>query len=156
MCACTHTHKVTHIFYAHMHYKKTHYSYFIHNKALPKCEPLLGVQNIKYILNPEFMDRTLRCANSGQLLSCHSTDGRTMSREAEGQPAWAKVTETMDLESDPSFINLGQSNKSLLTGVWYSSLLRGSANASQIQRWMLIAIHWTEHRVPNEGARERT
>jgi hypothetical protein len=25
-----------------------------------------------------------------------------------------------------------------------------------MQKWMLTAIHWTEHRVPNEGARERT
>jgi hypothetical protein len=25
-----------------------------------------------------------------------------------------------------------------------------------LQKWMLTAIHWTEHRVPNEGARERT
>jgi hypothetical protein len=47
-------------------------------------------------------------------------------------------------------------NKCLLTGGWYSSLLRGSVNASQTQRWILTAIHWTEHRIPNEGARERT
>jgi len=26
----------------------------------------------------------------------------------------------------------------------------------KIQKWMLTVIHWTEHRVPNEGARERT
>jgi hypothetical protein len=24
------------------------------------------------------------------------------------------------------------------------------------KKWMLTAIHWTEHRVPNEGAREST
>jgi hypothetical protein len=47
-------------------------------------------------------------------------------------------------------------NKSLLTGVWYSCHLRGSASAWQIQKWVLAAIHWTEHRVPNEGARENT
>jgi hypothetical protein len=35
-------------------------------------------------------------------------------------------------------------------------LLKGSASAWQIQNWMLTAIHWTEHRVFNEGARERT
>jgi hypothetical protein len=39
---------------------------------------------------------------------------------------------------------------------WYSCLLRGSASASQIQRWIFTATHWTEHRVPNEGAREST
>ena len=41
----------------------------------------------------------------------------------------------------------------LLTGAWYSCLLRDSASAWQIQKWMLIVIHWTEHKVPNEGAR---
>jgi hypothetical protein len=35
-------------------------------------------------------------------------------------------------------------------------LLRGSASAWQIQRWMLSANHWIEHRIPNEGARART
>jgi hypothetical protein len=47
-------------------------------------------------------------------------------------------------------------NRSLLTGAWYSCLLRGSASAWLIQKWMLTAIHWPKHRVPNEGARERT
>jgi hypothetical protein len=47
-------------------------------------------------------------------------------------------------------------SKSLLTGVWSSCLLRGSASAWQIQQWMLTAIHWTEYRVLNEGAREST
>ena len=47
-------------------------------------------------------------------------------------------------------------NKCLLTGDWYSCLLRGSARAWQIQKWVLTAIHWMEHRVPNEGAWERT
>jgi hypothetical protein len=48
-------------------------------------------------------------------------------------------------------------NKCLLTGAWYSCLLRGSARAWQIQRWMLSAYHWTEHnKLPNRRARERT
>jgi hypothetical protein len=34
------------------------------------------------------------------------------------------------------------------------NLLRGSACAGLIQKWMLTIIHWTEHRIPNEGARE--
>jgi hypothetical protein len=46
-------------------------------------------------------------------------------------------------------------NKCLLTGAWYSYLLRGSVSAWQIQKWVLTAIHWTEHRVPNGGGRER-
>jgi hypothetical protein len=45
-------------------------------------------------------------------------------------------------------------NKCLLTGPWYSCLLRLSACALQIQKWMLTAIHWTEHSIRNGGARE--
>ena len=45
-------------------------------------------------------------------------------------------------------------NKCLLTGAWYGCLLRGSVSAWLIQKWMLTAIHWTEHRILNEGARE--
>jgi hypothetical protein len=45
----------------------------------------------------------------------------------------------------------------LLTGPWYSCLLRGYVSAWQIQKWMLtVIIYWTEHRTPNEGAREST
>jgi hypothetical protein len=33
--------------------------------------------------------------------------------------------------------------------------LRGSARATQIQRQILAANHWTEHRFPNGGIRER-
>jgi hypothetical protein len=40
-------------------------------------------------------------------------------------------------------------NKCMLTGFWYSYLW-------QIQRYMLAANHWTEHRLPNGGGRERT
>jgi hypothetical protein len=41
-----------------------------------------------------------------------------------------------------------------MTGAWFSCLLRGSASAWQIQKWMLTAIHWKEHRFPNKGARK--
>ena len=44
---------------------------------------------------------------------------------------------------------MADANKSLLTG--YSYLLRGYASAWKIQKWMLTIIHWTEHKVPNEG-----
>ena len=33
---------------------------------------------------------------------------------------------------------------------------RGSNSAWQIQKYMLSGDHWTEHRVPNQGVRERT
>jgi hypothetical protein len=52
-----------------------------------------------------------------------------------------------------TFVN---TNKYLLTKSYYSSLLRSSTSAWQIQRWMLTAYHWTEHRVPNEGAQKST
>ena len=38
----------------------------------------------------------------------------------------------------------------------YSCLQRGSTSAWQIQTWILTSYHWTEQRIPNEGARERT
>jgi hypothetical protein len=41
-------------------------------------------------------------------------------------------------------------HKCLLTEICYSCLLRGSASAWLIQKWMLTVIYWTEHRVPNE------
>jgi hypothetical protein len=44
----------------------------------------------------------------------------------------------------------------LLTGDWYSCLLRGSACTWKMQKWMLTVVHWMKHRVPNEGAREST
>jgi hypothetical protein len=42
------------------------------------------------------------------------------------------------------------------TGALYDCLLRGYVRAWQIQRWMLAANHWTEHRLPKRGVRERT
>ena len=56
----------------------------------------------------------------------------------------------------PKTDTIVDANKSLLTGAWSSCLLRGSASAWQIQKWILIGIHWMEHRVLNEGAREST
>ena len=44
----------------------------------------------------------------------------------------------------------GRCQQELADRSLYSCLLRGSASAEQIQKWML-----TEHKVPNEGARER-
>jgi hypothetical protein len=46
-------------------------------------------------------------------------------------------------------------NKSLLSGTQYR-LLRGSARAWQIQRWILAAKHWTEEVVSSAGVRGRT
>jgi hypothetical protein len=55
---------------------------------------------------------------------------------------------------------LVDAKKYVLTGAWFSWLLRGSARAWQIQRQMLIANHWTELGVPNGvlkgGVRGRT
>ena len=51
---------------------------------------------------------------------------------------------------------MADASKSLLTGARYSCLLRAFASAWQIQKWMLTIIHWTEHKVPSEEAREIT
>jgi hypothetical protein len=56
----------------------------------------------------------------------------------------------------PNPDTIADANKSLLTGVLYSCLLGGSANAWQIKRQVLSVIHWKEHRAPNEGSREST
>jgi hypothetical protein len=47
-------------------------------------------------------------------------------------------------------------SKCLLTEACYICFWRGSTCAWQIHRLILAANHWTEHRVPSEGARERT
>ena len=47
-------------------------------------------------------------------------------------------------------------NKFLLAGGWNSCSLSGSDSAWQVQKEMLTSTHLTEHRVPNEGAREKT
>ena len=51
-------------------------------------------------------------------------------------------------------VTMADANKSLMTVAWYSCPLWGSASA--IQKWMLTIIHWTDHKVLNEGAREST
>ena len=66
----------------------------------------------------------------------------------------APTGDTSHIQS-PNPDTIVETNMCLLTETWYSCLLRGSAIAWQIQKWMLTAMHWTEHRVPNEGARER-
>ena len=42
--------------------------------------------------------------------------------------------------------------KCLLTGAWYSCLLRGPARASQI----ITANYWTDHWIPRGGVKEKT
>jgi hypothetical protein len=44
----------------------------------------------------------------------------------------------------------------MLTGSCNSCLLRGSARPWQIQRQMLVANHWTEHKFSNGVVRQRT
>ena len=56
----------------------------------------------------------------------------------------------------PNADTIAYTSKILLKGPWYSCLLWGYASAWPIQKWMLTAIHWMEHKVPNEGAREST
>ena len=75
---------------------------------------------------------------------------------------WRKDHPETTTPEDPSHIQLANpdsildAKKYLLTGTWYSHLLRGSDRVWQVQRWMFTANHWTEHRVPNREAREKT
>jgi hypothetical protein len=62
-----------------------------------------------------------------------------------------KVPYTLPLPPAPQ-----ATHSHFLTGAWYSSLLRGSASAWQIQKWLFTAIYWMEHRAPSGGAREST
>jgi hypothetical protein len=51
---------------------------------------------------------------------------------------------------------IADAKKCLLTGAWYSCLLRGSARSWPKQMWMLTGNHRTEHRDPNGGVRGMT
>ena len=83
-------------------------------------------------------------------------------RETECSRDWRNDHPETALPGDPSHKQppkpdtIVDANKSLLTEAWYSCLLRGFARAWQIQKWMLLLNHWTEYKVPNGGARERT
>ena len=56
----------------------------------------------------------------------------------------------------PNPDTIANARKILLTGPWYSCLLRGYASAWQIQKWMLTDSYWMEYKASNEGAREST
>ena len=83
-------------------------------------------------------------------------------RDKVGRRNWRKGHQETVPPEDSFHIQLPKpdttldANKSLLTGACYSCLLRGSDSAWQMQTRMLTSIFWTEHRVPNGGARERT
>ena len=89
-------------------------------------------------------------------------EGGTKYRDKVWSRDWRKGHPETAPPGDPSHIQtpnpdtIVDAKKCLLTGAWYSCLLRGSASAWQVQKWMLSAIHWMEHKAPNEGARERS
>jgi len=56
----------------------------------------------------------------------------------------------------PNPDNIADAKKYMLTGAWYSYLLRGSTRIWQIQRWMVAENQWTENRVLNEEVSKRT
>jgi hypothetical protein len=74
---------------------------------------------------------------------------------------WRKGHPETAMLGDPSHIQtlnpvtITDVNKWLLTGPWYSGLLRVSTTVWQIQRWMLSANLWTEHSFPSGGTRKR-
>jgi hypothetical protein len=87
---------------------------------------------------------------------------RVLVRDKVWSRDWRKDHPENALPRDPSHkqpLNpdtIAYTNKILPTGPWYSCLLWGYASAWQIQKWMLSVIHWMEHSVPREGAREST
>ena len=65
---------------------------------------------------------------------------------------------TWDLShiQSPNTDTFVDANKCFLSEACYNCLWRCCTSAWQIQKWILVTYHWTEHRVPNEGDRERT
>jgi hypothetical protein len=70
-------------------------------------------------------------------------------------PEMAPLGDSCQIQS-PKTDTIVDAKKCMLTGAWYSCLLRGSARAWQIHRQMLTANHWTEYGVPNGRVREKT
>jgi len=91
---------------------------------------------------------------------------KNIQRKRYGDKVWAE-TKGMAIQSlphlgiqpihiqPPNPNNIADAKKCMLTGAWYSCLLRGYARAWQIQRQMLTANCWTENGVPIGGVRER-
>ena len=76
--------------------------------------------------------------------------------ETEGKATQRQSYLGIILKQSPNSNTIMFDKKCLMTIAWYSCLLRDSAIAWQIQRWVLVASHWTEHRVHNGGVREIT
>ena len=70
-----------------------------------------------------------------------------------GHPETAPPGDPAHIQApNPDYI--ADAKKCMLTGAWYSYLLRGIARSWQIQR-MIRANHWTENGVPNGGVKKR-
>jgi hypothetical protein len=84
------------------------------------------------------------------------THGRSY-REKLWSRNWINDHLETDSPGDPSHLQspnpntVVDTNKCLPRGAWYSCLLKGSASALQMQRWMLTAIHWTEPMRHSDG-----
>jgi hypothetical protein len=88
--------------------------------------------------------------NGWAISPAQNTHGRSY-RDKVWSRDWRNDHPKTTPPGDPSYIQppnpdtVVDANKSLLKGDWKCCLLRGSASAWQIQKWMLTAIHWTEH-----------
>jgi hypothetical protein len=67
----------------------------------------------------------------------------------KGHPETAPSKDSSHIQS-PNPDTIVDAKKCLLTEAWESFLLRGSPRAWEIQRRMLTANNWTEHRSPTE------
>ena len=72
----------------------------------------------------------------------------------KGHPETAPPGDPPHIQS-PNPDTVVNAKKCMLTGAWYSRLLR-DCQSPQIQRQMLTANHWTEHGDLDGGGRERT
>jgi hypothetical protein len=73
----------------------------------------------------------------------------------KGHPDTAPPGDQSHIQS-PNADSIVDGQKCMLIGALYCCLLRGSARAWHIQRPMLTANCWTDHRVPNGRVRKRT
>ena len=121
-----------------------------------------NTQDTIHISNYAQEEGRTKCGYSGPSKNGEQYLSRRRYRDKVWSRFWEKDHPETTPPRVPSHIQLQNpdtiidAHKYLLTGAGYSCHLGGSASACQIQRGTLSVSHWTEHRVPNRGARERT
>jgi hypothetical protein len=99
---------------------------------------------------PQLRDGATHLQNFNPELLLSKENARTKSETETAPPGDPSHMQT------PNADTIADAKKCLLTGTWYSCLLRGSARSWLRQMRMLTANHWTECRDPNGEVRART